>query len=390
MEKKLNGNCCIERRSRHGMDSVVMRRGGLTEASVTVHINGERGLAALLEEARAEVDALGLTVLRQNVFGTPAQHDLAPELLRGIFGEVDWPVTWLEEGDSLGERLTGTHIYAVSGAEVRRLTHNGEVVGSTFADGFAEYCHLGSIVSRNLSGDRRQQAMDVFQRMEAALGIAGFDFRQVIRTWFYLDRILDWYGDFNAVRTAFFEERGVFGGLVPASTGIGGGNRCGAALVADALAVRRHDAGSGRIDIREVPSPLQCPALDYRSSFSRAVETAVADHRKLFVSGTASIAPDGNSARGADVAGQVALTLDVVESILDSRGMGWPDVTRAIAYVKRGADADAYHAELNRRGRGPLPAIVTENDICRDELLFELEVDAWQPQREERYCQECS
>ena len=74
--------------------------------------------------------------------------------------------------------------------------------------------------------------------------------------------------------------------------------------------------------------------------------------------------------------GQIDRTFDVVAAILESRDMDWTDVTRAIAYVKRGKDADAYHAGLQRRGLSPLPAVVTENDICRDELLFELEVDA--------------
>jgi len=50
------------------------------------------------------------------------------------------------------------------------------------------------------------------------------DFSHVARTWLYLDNLLDWYDDFNVVRTSFFRKHDVFRGLVPASTGIGGSN----------------------------------------------------------------------------------------------------------------------------------------------------------------------
>ena len=129
--------------------------------------------------------------------------------------------------------------------------------------------------------------------MEAALRLAGMDFSHVVRTWLFLDEILAWYRELNQARDAFFTSRGVYDGLVPASTGIGARNPAGTAVVAELLAVQPK---SSRVRIRSVPSPLQCPALQYHSSFSRAVEVAQPDHRRLFISGTASIGPDGRSA----------------------------------------------------------------------------------------------
>lgn len=357
---------------------VTLERGDIVEASITVHVNGESELAGLLAEARDTVAEHGLTILRQNVFGTPAEHHAAPEILRSIFGVVDWPVSWLEEGDSLGERLTGTHLYAIRGVEVRRLTCDNEVVGSVFSDGEAEYCHLGGIISGNLGLDRARQTSDVLERIERFVQMAGMDFSHVMRTWFYNDHILDWYDDFNVARTAFFEQRGVFDGLVPASTGIGGGNLPGAALIADALAIKplAPVEGADPVTVLEVMSPLQCPATDYRSSFSRAVEVAAPGHRRLYISGTASIEPAGATAHVNDFEAQVELTLDVVAGILHSRDMGWENVSRAIAYIKTGKDLDTYITCLHKRGISNLPNVVTENDICRDDLLFELEVDA--------------
>ena len=73
---------------------------------------------------------------------------------------------------------------------------------------------------------------------------------------------------------------------------------------------------------------------------------------------------------------QADLTLDVVGAILDSRGMGWNDATRAIAYVRNRADVPVFAERCARRSIPAPPAVVFESVICRDDLLFELELDA--------------
>lgn len=68
--------------------------------------------------------------------------------------------------------------------------------------------------------------------------------------------------------------------------------------------------------------------------------------------------------------------MEVVQAILESRGMGWADTSRAIAYFRNIEDApllDKYCKE-NRLPR--MPIAVAHGDICRDDLLFEIEVDA--------------
>jgi len=63
--------------------------------------------------------------------------------------------------------------------------------------------------------------------------------------------------------------------------------------VADVLAVApKTDA----VRIKMVDSPLQGAAWAYGSSFSRALEVIVPDCRRLYISGSASITPDGATA----------------------------------------------------------------------------------------------
>jgi len=100
--------------------------------------------------------------------------------------------------------------------------------------------------------------------------------------------------------------------------------------------------------------------------------------RRLLISGTASIALGGRTLWPECLRRQIYLTMDVVEAILESRGYGFPDITRATAYFKDRAGIPAFAAWCAERGFRSLPFVAAQCGICRDDLLFELEADAWQ------------
>ena len=283
-------------------------------------------------------------------------------------------MSWLRGDSSVATAgLSSVHAFAVSGsAPAARLTR-GDASGVVYEDDLARVCRLAGVVPVNREASREAQAREVFEIAESMLGEAGFRFSDTIRTWFYLERLLEWYGGFNTVRTEFFRERGVFDRLVPASTGIGAGNARGCALTADFLAIQPKD---GRVTVSDVDSPLQDSAIKYRSSFSRAVEIRFPACRQLLVSGTASIDRDGRTVHAGNPAEQVALTMRVVGAILESRGMGWRDVTRGIAYFKRLGDRPLLDDYMRAHHLPAMSLAMAEADICRDDLDFEIEVDA--------------
>jgi enamine deaminase RidA (YjgF/YER057c/UK114 family) len=125
-----------------------------------------------------------------------------------------------------------------------------------------------------------------------------------------------------------------------------------------------------------VPSPQQCSSLEYGSAFNRAVLIDMSAGRRLLVSGTASIEPNGRSAHVGDLHKQIALTMEVAHAILASRGFNFSDVTRATAYFKNIQDAPAFDAWRREQKVKPFPLVTAESTICRDELLFEIELDA--------------
>jgi enamine deaminase RidA (YjgF/YER057c/UK114 family) len=365
--------CAVKRQQRPGLQVVTVSRQTLNEIFITaVPVEGEPPeavfgkVASVLAEHKASVVA-------QDVFGIPDADGSGTKALAEAVGDLTWPVTWLEGSPDVPRSVSGTHVWAVSGVPVQSLEQDGTLIGRTFADDYAEYCRIGGLVPRDVSQAPAAQSTEVFERMLRALAGVDMDFHNVLRTWFYNCDILSWYGEFNAVRDGFFKEWRVFDGLVPASTGMGGINPAGAALTSGLLAVRPKTVF---LPTCMVPSPLQCPALEYGSSFSRATSMVLPDLERLFVSGTASIAPEGHTVHLDDTDGQIALTMDVVHAILESRGMGWDDVTRAAAYFKRPEDDGAFAKYCESHGLQDFAAVPMNDDVCRGDLLFEIELDA--------------
>ena len=351
-----------------GLDVVTFGRSRCETHYITARPHGDDSLAVFREVAKA-VREREARVVSQTVFGdrTRAAEGIAE--LEAAMGSIDWPVTWLDGGSG----LMGTQVSALAGVDVDPIRFGGKLVGCEFQDEHARYCFLGNLMPAHVTQARPDQVLDTFELMEAILGQAGMSLDHVVRTWLYIDSILDWYGELNQARTQFFSDRDVFAHMMPASTGIGVANTAGSSLVAECIAV---ESRGGAVSVHEVDSPLQCEASDYKSSFSRAAEVIMPDHRRLYVSGTASIADDGTTVYENDVELQIARTMEVVQAILRSRGMDWHDISRGVAYFRDIADVAIFDKYCSDHGvpRGVL--LETPAVVCRDDLLFELEANA--------------
>ena len=306
------------------------------------------------------------TILGVTLFGDEqALHSMGDQIrCRGI----DAPQTAILSNSATPG---GIQIDTASGICATPLFENGRLIGSYFEDSEARYCILNDLRPTTPALSRGAQTEAVLQTIQESLVKVGMDFRDVVRTWFYVDRILDWYGEFNQVRTTFFQEHGIT--RMPASTGVGAPNLAGAALVARVIAVQPKSAA---VTVNLAESPLQCEALAYGSSFSRAMEVAGSGARSLYISGTASIEPEGATVFADNAVRQIEKTMEVVEAILKHSRMCLADITRAIAYFRHPEQTVLWNEYCQSRQLPPLPVIVAQCDICRDDLLFELELDA--------------
>lgn len=354
-------------------DHAVMAGTHSAEISITLRPGRNEKTIELFRRLATKLWELDSTVVSLILFGRASESNAAMQAMGRVFGNVEWPITWIDGAACDDNAVAGVQAFAFSG-DVHRLRIGGRVVGSVFEDGAFRHCWLGGLTADQTDCPRADQTKQTLDQLQKCLSKSGFLLGDVIRTWFYLEDLLAWYDDFNRVRTQFYSGISFRTGSLPASTGIGARNPAGSALVAGAWAVQPLDATARAM---EVASPLQCPAPAYGSSFSRAMEIASPAGRRLTISGTASIAPDGRTLWPENIRLQINQTMKVVEAILRSRGFEFSDVTRAIAYFKHRDDARVFAEWCDAQNVFSLPAVLTHCDVCRDNLLFELEADAW-------------
>jgi len=212
----------------------------------------------------------------------------------------------------------------------------------------------------------------VFEKAEALLAQAGGTLLDIARTWVWMDDIHSWYGELNQARTRFFTERGLMGasGRLPASTGIGVSPSGGGRVALDFFAAwGREDAVA-----RFPAAGNQRSACDYGSAFARCSLAKTPGGVTVFCSGTAAIDAAGHSCFLNDPQGQIRMAVDNVLAVLRDMGCSSDDVVQALAYGATPAVRDYFLA--NGRHEFPWPCLTMIGDICRADLLFEIEVTA--------------
>ncbi len=265
-----------------------------------------------------------------------------------------------------------------------------------------DWVHLAHIFPETEADSVYDRSYDVFALSAKGFDARGYDFSQVIRTWLYLGDIVgdevradgtqtQRYKELNRARTDFFKgvdfERflrplGVDRAVYPASTGIG---TSGNDVIISSIALV-----TDRADVVCVPleNPQQTSAFDYEQryspkspKFARAMVVAADGCATTFISGTASITGSETKHLG-DVEAQTRQTLDNIEALIGEANMcrhGLPglgatleDLALVRVYIKNHQDYAKTRAICESR-LGELPTVYAVADVCRPDLLVEIE-----------------
>jgi enamine deaminase RidA (YjgF/YER057c/UK114 family) len=114
----------------------------------------------------------------------------------------------------------------------------------------------------------------------------------------------------------------------------------------------------------------------YGSAFARAMVIERGPKKTIHVSGTASIDAGGVSKHEGDAAAQFSETLLGVAAVLEREGGSLSHIGQGTLFVKTPAVA-ATCREVSRRLQLPeLPLLEIVADVCRPELLLEIEAVA--------------
>ncbi len=332
------------------------------EYYINVNSDSEESLHNSVNNA---IKKLNVTPLNQFILGGKGDRSEANDLTL--------PMTWLTGNRNFSNGMISSQVTAIKSSSTQPIYQNGRLIGSYYEDEYAKYVRLAGILPDDVNASREVQTTSLLENMNSVLHQNDMSFRDVIRTWFYLDDLLEWYDLFNVCRTDFFEKEKIFDNLVPASTGIGSGNSHGAEIIGDLIAIVPK---TNAVKISKAKSPMQGSALDYRSSFSRGIELKFPSHNLLYISGTASIDQSGETVYLNNLEKQVKMTMEVVTEMLNSANMDWNNVKRGIAYFKNYEFIEEFltYSEKNDIDLSSISIFIA--DVCRDNLLFEIEVDA--------------
>lgn len=327
------------------------------------------GLRAALVPVLASLRARGLAPVHIRLYALPTVAATAVAEAQAACAPHEPVITIVTAKPCAGGEVAGAHVLAVRTDLPRKPIYDGDhLVGA----------HIGSnppiVLIAGLTTPSEGCAADefatLFETAERLLIAHELTFTDVARTWLHLPELLRDYDALNEARGAFFVARGIGSTIAPpASTGIQGGTGDGARLQIDLVAT----APSA---FRPVVATLQCEAWDYGSAFSRGMALG---SNLVTVSGTASIDADGQTIHLGDPTEQIRATWSTVRDLLAAENISFPPPGPQ-AWVLYFKDPSVWTAwrELVASGEiiEPDNAVCVYADVCRDDLLFELELTA--------------
>lgn len=351
-------------------------------------------IRAILRQQGEPMCVTTQTIYMRDVADAPALRRLMEAFFDGRM-----PVTiFLPQPPCDGAALA-IEAWAISSRDAE-IQHLGPDLVTVSYDGL-RWIHTAARAAEGEGETAGDQTSRVFTTMRDHLAQAGVTFDEVARVWLYqggitaLEDGTERYRELNRSRTDFFEGM-KFGRRLgasangsisyPASTGIGTQGR---GLLAASLALQTE-----RADVWLIPleNPLQTAAFDYEQrfsikspKFSRAMAVAIGGYVTTWISGTASIV-NSESVHLGDIEKQTDQTLTNIERLIDAEncerhgltgaGATLADLAKVRVYVKRPEDYERCRAVCERR-LGPVPIIYAHADVCRPDLLVEIEAVAF-------------
>jgi enamine deaminase RidA (YjgF/YER057c/UK114 family) len=353
-------------------------------ASVLREENTVRAAREIYSRIAEAFSGRRIAIVHERIFGSLRAETRVLRSRQAALSDLQIPadglITYIGSDPPWGEGLSGVIIHAVSlddADDVWTIMDGHVACGRGWRRNGATYLQLLNLQEQ--ADARPDQVRRILERAEGILSRNGASWKDVARTWFYLSGILDWYPEFNKARSEKYREFGIMPGpgdkrlLLPASTGIGADAPSGAAATMDLLAVVE-DSRTARV--RKLTNRGQLDAFRYGAAFSRGAVIEDDDVTLIEVSGTAAIDERGVSIFPGDVRSQIICTLDKVQALLGQEGAGLEDICAATVFVKRSEYADVFREVIADRDLEDLPAVCVVADVCREELLFEIDAEA--------------
>ncbi|WP_291528705.1 hypothetical protein [Bacteroides sp. UBA939] len=343
------------------------------------------------------------TPVRMVIFGAPADNEeyverfaFIREAVKGYFKENAPLVSYVAQPPQSMGLVMEVHEVVLTPQDMIGYRTQEDTPYITIEREGCKRLFLSGVTGDVLRQSIREQSDEVFSRFARVLEAEKMPVSTIVRQWNYIEKITAYdvtgrqhYQNFNDARSLFYQTADWTTGY-PAATGIG--TQWGGIMV-DADVLLCEDRS---VRVCGVDNPLQVAAHAYSQKvllgekdvtlsqkttpkFERAKAIWKEDHGFVYVSGTAAIRGE-QSLEGVGIEQQTVTTLENIEYLVshDNLNRAGIPVTEDASlitfrvYVKRWEDMEKARKVVTER-YPTLPAIYTLTDVCRSELLIEIE-----------------
>lgn len=324
-------------------------------------------------------------ILRLAFFGTPASNEQyvarrinLREKIRRRYGECEPALSYVSQPPLNAPLIMEVHSYIPDASDRITFRHHRGIPYVLLDNPSGRFLYAGGFQGDVIHFRIEQQAVEAFRLMGEVLKREGFPVHSIVRQWNYIEQITAFdgpdqhYQTFNNARGDFYARADWSQGY-PAATGIGA-NLGGILVDADAAVFRDSACFATSID-----NNLQVAAHAYSEGvletarqkkttpkFERAKSLTFDGRRVIYISGTAAIRGE-ESLKGVGLERQLHITMENIAHLV---GNARPEMLRV--YLKYKSDYAEAERLMNAYGLD-IPISYMWADVCRDELLIEIE-----------------
>lgn len=326
-------------------------------------------LAQAYERVLAELGvSAGSAVWRRCFLSDPANQYATLEAHSLFSEDAECAVSLIGQAPQSGSKLAllAYHIVDTDALQTERSHKRYELQRGALRH---QWCTKFS--APQLDGAHTQSVSIFDQYMEALASVNANLLEHAVRTWIYVRDVDHNYADMVQARNEVFAREGLTReSHYIASTGIESRfGKVNALVFMDAYSI----AGllPEQVDYLQAEEHLG-RTDDYGVCFERATAVSYRDRKHVFISGTASIDPNGEVLFEGDVIRQLQRAIENVEALLASADASIEDMAHWIVYLRDPADALRVRAAIEERIVG-VPVMIVAGAVCRPNWLVEIE-----------------
>lgn len=325
-------------------------------------------------------------ILRLIFIGMPGSNEeydqrrtIIHEKIKTCFGSMRPAVSYVAQPPLRGALLLEIHSYKADEADVVSYREKDGLPYVVLENMEGRFLFAGGFQDDFINTTIEAQSAAVFRQVDGLLTEESFPVNSIVRQWNYIEKIIGFqreyqnYQAFNDARASFYETS-LWPQGYPAATGIGA-HWGGIVIDLDAVLFKQADCSVTPID-----NKLQVAAHAYSGQvlaasrkckatpkFERAKRLNIGDRGLIYISGTAAIRGE-ESLKGVGLARQLAITMENIAELVGKKG----ELSMLRVYLKEKSFVDEAE-QLMQAYKLSVPVSYMWADVCRDELLIEIE-----------------